>query len=339
MAQDGVVQYFKKGQSKFETEGRSVSVAEFNTQTVKAIAPYSWLLNQRLKGGDPIPAFVEQGTVSFGTLYIRDYRIDRLDGNMGQLTINCVEAANLTSPYNVTVDIDLAQVEKKLINHPLLNSVTTQFQIRLFEKTEENYQYDENGNPQCMYRLTDETTGSGGSSGNDDSSSATGGKAGDPLVAPVLLTDEWAIKYAKAKLIGIDSYSIYLPVVTRTSQYLALPGVNINRSNMSASGTANPSGIQNVGDFDTPPINVAGFLEGEYFKNGEKFTQNANGSWTRTEAWTYTNDLRADWIYRGGAAKGVVDSSGKLSKSISKKLKGVTSTGSLYGTGDIHSMQ
>lgn len=284
MANADYSEFFKGGKTNFETVGRSITVAEARTQTIEAYGKYADLMDLKLKPGDGIPSFVSGGTVQFGSLYIRDYNIVREEGEMAKLVMNCVEASSKTSPYNVTVDIDLAQVEKKLINHPLLKSVATQRQIRLFENTEANLQYAADGTPQSAFNLD----------------------TGEALESPVALDDEGAIAYAKAKLLGVDSYSIYLPVITRTSQYLSLPGVHVDATTMEASGTAHPDGIEGIGDFDTPPISVYGFTDGIWFKNGDKFQQNANGSWTRTEVWTYSNDMRLKWIYENGAAHEVV---------------------------------
>ena len=284
MGNNNLKRYFKDNKDRFESFGRSITVAETRTHTVEAYGLYDNLKDLKLKPGDPIPSFVDGGTVQFGSLYIRDYNIVREEGDMAKLVINCVEASSRDKPYNVTVDIDLAQVEKKLINHPLLKGVATQRQIRLFEQTEANMQYSAEGVPQSMFNLD----------------------TGEALRTPVALTDDGAVAYAKAKLLGVDSYSIYLPEITRTSQYLTLPGVTLDQSTMEASGTANPDDIEKIGDFDIPPISIEGYTEGLWFKNGDKFQQNANASWMRHETWTYTNDLRLKWIYENGAAHEVV---------------------------------
>ena len=275
--------YFRNGRNRFETEERSVSVSEMRTQTLVGIGKYAELTGLALRVGGAVPSFLNPSSVGGGNLYIRNYKIDRMDGEMGRITVECVEANNTQRPYHQTVDIDIAQVEKKLINHPLMKNVVTQREIRLWEQTEPNLQFSEEGEPQSMYNLT----------------------TGEALDAPVKLDNPEAIKYAKAKLIGVESYSVYLPVVTRVSQYLELPGVNVDQSDMSVSGTANPQGIGKLGEFDNDgvPIGVSGFSGGMWFKSGDKFQQNANGSWTRTETWTYTNDLRTTWIYAEGAAK------------------------------------
>lgn len=275
--------FFRRGIDRFETEERSVSVSEMRTQTLVGVGKYDDLTGLALRVGASVPTFLNPRSVGGGNLYIRNYKIDRMDGEMGRITVECVEAKSTNRPYHQTVDIDIAQVEKKLVNHPLMKDAKTQRQIRMFDQTEANMQFSDEGEPQTMYDLT----------------------TGDPLDAPVLLTDANAIKYAKAKLIGVDSYSVYLPVVTRVSQYLELPGVNVDQSDMSVSGTANPQGIGKLGEFDggNVPIKISGFSGGLWFKNGDKFQQNANGSWTRTETWTYTNDKRTEWIYKDGAAK------------------------------------
>ena len=47
-------------------------------------------------------------------------------------------------------------------------------------------------------------------------------------------------------------------------------------------------------------ISVQGFMDtnkGRWFKAQDTYVGNADGTWTRTEKWVYTNDLTHEWIY------------------------------------------
>lgn len=272
-------------QNPFEGQERQITVAEINTQTVTMVGEFGklvGLVGQGLRPGSQLPDGINYVRISGGSPFVRDFAIRKTEGLMAQLTISCVEASDPAQPYQQTIDVDIAQVEKKLINHPSLKGQSTQFQIMCFEKTEENLRFDGGGTPQSMFDLN----------------------TGEPLDAPVSLTNRDAIRYAKAVLIGVDTYAVYLPVVTRVSQYIKLPGVNVSAS--SVSGTIRADNIDSLGDIDTPPVGVSGFSGGYWLKTGDHFVQNAVGSWTRTESWTYTNDSRTKWIYQNGAAKELV---------------------------------
>lgn len=279
-------EYFK-GQMKFETSGRSVSLAESIHHTIVINGRYQDLLDMKLETGAKVPSFCDQQTIVSGDLYVLNFSITKNeDGDMGSASITAVEAKDIHKPYHQTVDVDISEVSKRLINHPNMKGDATQFQIRMFEATEENLRFSSDGKPQSCFSLT----------------------TGKALVKPVALTDENAILYAQAQLIGVDSYNVYLPVVTRVSQYLKLPTVSSSPGANEISGTISPVGLDKLGEYDddSVPVTIEGYTKGRWFKGTDKFQQNANGSWTRTESWVYTNDLRLEWIYKNGAAKEIV---------------------------------
>lgn len=279
-------QIFKDNQ-KFETSGRSVTLAESIQHTIVVNGKYQDLMDMKLSVGSRVPSWIDQTTVESGDLYVLNFTITKNeDAEMATLNITAVEANDVYKPFHQTVDIDVSEVQKKLINHPKLKDPKTQFQIRMFEATDENLRYSpKDGAPQSMFNLT----------------------TGQAMQFPVALTDQGAVAYAKAGLLGVDSYNVYLPVVTRVSQYLKLPSVVSSSGANEVQGVINPDGLSKLGEYDDGiPVTIKGFEQGMWFKSGDKFQQNANGSWTRTESWVYTNDLRMEWIYKDGAAKEVL---------------------------------
>ena len=283
-----------KDQQKFETSGRSVTLAESIQHTIVVNGKYQDLMDMKLSVGSRVPSWIDQPTVESGDLYVLNFTITKNeDAEMATLNLTAVEAKDVHKPFHQTVDIDVAEVQKKIINHPLFKDDKTKLQIRLFEATEENLRYSKNGEPQCMFNL----------------------KTGQALQFPTALDDENAILYAKALLLGAETYNVYLPVVTRVSQYLKLPSVEVKAGVNTVSGVIDPEGLAKLGEFDdTVPVEIDGFTKGKWFKGGDKFQQNANGSWTRTESWTYTNDLRLEWIYKNGAAKELLVADGQSKK-------------------------
>lgn len=279
-------QYFKD-LSNFETSGRSVTLAESIQHSISINGKYNDLMDMKLEIGAKVPSFCDQQTVVSGDLYVLNFSITKNeDGDMATLNLTAVEAKDVHQPFHQTVDIDVSEVQKKLVNHPKLKDPKTQFQIRMFEATDDNLRYSpKDGAPQSMFNLT----------------------TGQAMQFPVALTDQGAVAYAKARLLGVDSYNVYLPVVTRVSQYLKLPSVVSSSGANEVQGVINPDGLGKLGEYDDGiPVTIKGFEKGMWFKSGDKFQQNANGSWTRTESWVYTNDLRMEWIYKDGAAKEVL---------------------------------
>lgn len=106
-------------------------------------------------------------------------------------------------------------------------------------------------------------------------------------------TSEMAKKYIAANKAGITTYNKYLPIVRKTSLYLRLPGGLYNADGQCTGGTILVDGI---GKFGSPMILVSG-AQGDWLKSRDTFSLNSDGSATRNEEWTLSDDTKHKWIY------------------------------------------
>lgn len=271
----------------FETVGRSESWAEQRMTAVQVVGKYADL-KDTVKPGDDMKAFPKWFDGKAGNnWFVKTIDLTSPDGVTGELRLSLVNCPDgKTKPYNVTWDVAMEEVQMKLINHPsVLNNcdidalvawLDTQPGMRVTkdEKTGKiAYQY-------LKYEETD----------------------GVLSYKPEKITGEWNIAFCDAVTQGIETYNKYLPVVTKNSYYLELPGVIYNDAHVITGGFITGfTGPNAIGKFSEPPISIHGYANGNglWFKNCDKFTSQPDGTWIRTEGWVFTNDPRHKWIYTG----------------------------------------
>lgn len=267
----------------FGTVKRTISTADSKRITAEIVGKFSRLREFDIFPGAEPPDVAMEFPDSHKDYRVENATLERDDGNTGVLTVTMIKAKGADKATNVTYDIEMQEVQKKLITHPALRDPRykgAMEQIWGFENMSPELRvanWDKDGNPTDFYWLT---------------------VAGSQLP----MTNKAAIAYAKAVTAGIETYNAYLPVISRTTTFLRMPGVEFDETTHEITGgeLSLYSGLDVIGCYNTPPISIKGFSnedEGRWFKSVDKYTQQANGSWTRNEQWVYTNDLRFGWIY------------------------------------------
>ena len=268
----------------FEIEERTRTLAEGRTQTVTLAGKISNLSGIAASTGDIAPDAVSRGFGGInGTLYVLNSSLKRTEGEFGTLELTLVEAGSVHRPYLQTATVDLQAVELSLLNHPKMRAPTTAEQIHLWECTDENIRWNFKKTPPMPKYVP------------------VGGQSA------VEMTDEWAIKYARARLYGLDKYTVYFPVVEITSRYIRIKGISVDNATHEVSGTFNAERLGELGTYCDPPFDIAGFQDGLWFKAVDRFSQDANGGWSRVEQYVYTNDKRFQWIYDDKAIYEVIE--------------------------------
>ena len=186
------------------------------------------------------------------------------EAGMATLHVSCIGVNSLSGAYDISWDVDMREVQRSIKQHPkVLGDSTALSIIQLWEQTPEAIRYD--GAHFYYYAV----------SGGVQASTLT--QVSDNSVAYDCLA---------AIISGIETYNVYLPVVTKTSRYIA-PMVS-NRFPYD----------KKIGRYDHPTVCPAGYAGGhKWFKSGDKYSRANNGTWTRTEEWTYTDDTTHSWIY------------------------------------------
>lgn len=265
----------------FSTPKRSVSTTDARRLTVEICGAYRDLAAQRCFPGDNPPAAAWGTGEDVSGCLVESSSLEREDGNRGVLTLNLVKASGPDSEINETIDIEMQEVQKKLRTHPKLrNYPGAMEQIYGFENTDPNLRvvtWDSNGQPETFRYV-------------------------DTYGTEHMMDNAGAIAYAKAVTAGIETYNVYLPVISKTTTFLRLPGVSFDEDTHAITGgTLNRySSLTEIGCFTDPPIKITGYQNGEdgrWFKSVDRYTQQANGSWTRQEQWVFTNDVSHAWIY------------------------------------------
>ena len=197
------------------------------------------------------------------------------NGNgLGKLTVNCIryEDGDSFEALRTTFSVDMQEVQYDLEDHPYLASVRDK--ILMWLATEESKCVDGN-----TFRYMD----------------ANG------ELQPI--EEDEAIKFCRAYMAGIKTFNRYYPVIEKISYWSNPPG--LSRSGKSFTG-GTPLFSSNAGKYATPPISLNGYPATNWFKSHDKWTENGNKTWTRTEQWTWTpdgSDSELNWIYANSNAQ------------------------------------
>ena len=184
---------------------------------------------------------------------------------IGILRISCISVDSFGAA-DTTWDIDMQEVQRSLKQHPtILKSSNALTEIKLWEATPEALRvYSSKSGLEFRYYVVDEN-----------------GEPGKLLT----VKDSAAIDYLKALMAGIETYNVYLPVVTKTTRYISI----LQEGSIPYSS---------VGTFNEPSTKPSGYSGSKHwFKSADKYSRANNGTWTRTEQWTYTDDTTHSWIY------------------------------------------
>ena len=273
---DTIPMYGKITEKPFETVPKDFAWSDHQTLSMTIVGDYQEMWNKNLHPGMAANA---TGYVSTANgWYVRTVDITREEANVGILKLGLVYCSNgINQPYSTTIEVAMEEVQKALITHPVFKDEEKALaQIRGWERYRNISASATKGFGQNIkfYYTEDDTNAKE-------------------------VDDEVAIKYCKAVSAGIETYNLYLPVISRTSLYLRLPGVSYDSNSNNVTGGSIDC-ADDIGQFNDPPVKVSGLSKGKYFKSKDSFSQAADGSWTRTEQWTYTNDLTHEWIYTEG---------------------------------------
>ena len=269
--------------SPFETPGRVDSYAEQRTSSVVVVGKIEDLQG-RVAQGDSMGKFPNWFNGRFNSSYfVKNFELASPDGITGELRMSLVNCPNgKTKPYNITWDVSMEEVQMKLINHPMIIENGNVQALFKWEETRKGRRVEVNKNGDMVFYYDDY---------------ATDGQ----FLGRVKMTGDWNIAYCSAVTQGIETYNRYLPVITKNSYYLELAGATPDINHVVHSGTIQDfTGANSIGHFDVPELKVEGYIHGKdgvWFKSGDKYTSQADGSWIRTENWVFTNDPRHMWIY------------------------------------------
>lgn len=286
MANDSMVVIGQISRTPFETTGRSESWAEQRTVTATVIGQMKDIAD-KVKPGDSMAQFPNWFGGAFNSqYYVKNLDMSSPDGVTGELKLSLVKCGQgKFKPYNITWEVSMEEVQMRLINHPMIIKNGNVDVLLKWEDTPKGRRVEQkkNGELEFFYIEPDYSQGAG------------------LMEKKVPIEGDWNIAYCKAVTQGIETYNRYLPTITKNSYYLELSGANYNTDHVITGGTIRDfTGQGTIGHFDVPELKVAGFInnkDGVWFKNCDKYTSQADGSWIRTEGWVFTNDPRHMWIY------------------------------------------
>lgn len=200
---------------------------------------------------DYFKGLLDKGTLKRGKTWdstgiwtIDNLSLERLPGAGGRLTIRLVPVQYFTlgkdgndgKPLNFWYTIEMSQVEKPLLSHPTLAANIDAMRAW-------------NGETNLTLKKALQYTGAAG--------------------ATATLPEGACQTFAKKILLGIESYLVFAPVVTKETDYDALP------KNIGA----------DCGKIKTPPYTAGGGFV--FLKTADRCTQNqTDGTWHRSEQWT-----------------------------------------------------
>ena len=274
----------------FETIGRSESWAEQRSVSTTVVGMLKDIADA-VKPGDSMAKHASWFDGAYNSAYfVKNLEVSSQDGVTGELKLSLVKCpVGKTKPFNIVWDVSMEEVQMKLINHPDVIKNCDIEKLLLWEDTQKGrrVKYDSKKNEfKFYYDLFDYSSG-----------------AGFVQVESIEVEGDWNKAYCLAVTQGIETYNRYLPVITKTSSYIEISGANYTEDRIITGGTIKDfTGADTIGHFNAPELKVAGFINGKdgvWFKNCDKYTSQADGSWTRTEGWVFTNDPRHMWIYTG----------------------------------------
>ena len=272
---------------------RSVSRSDNTTLEVEVVGKYDVIENAVLSMtiGDTIDSLIkDKKGDTFAHYRIKNISCSREAGNVGIARVSMVYAQSKDDPYHVTYVIDIVEVQKSLKSHPYLTSDHDAItQILMWEATPESMRYGSDNSPNNQSSIRNQS-----SSSNDIEYTYTDASTQEMLI-PV--TNSKAKEYCSAVMAGIETYNEYYPIVSKTSLYLRKPpGVSQNDKTHKLSGTLKYS--EGIGTIDkSMDFNISGYTDGIWFKSKDSYSQNSDGTWQRTEEWTYSPDNKFSWIY------------------------------------------
>ena len=250
-------------------------IAEGHSYEIEAVGDFETLLGVQPKVGNTVAPNEElcgvkitaNGLSDVTTFGVKNSTISTDGGGVATLRVSLVGMQGLSGPYDETWDIDMQEVQMSLKRHPAVTASDVSV-IQLWEATPE------------AKRIT---TSDDGATITFKYYAPTGAEE-DQADMELKEVDSSSMAYnvLYAMMSGIETYNIYLPVVTRTTHWLKEPFSD----EYSALGT-----------FSDPDKIPRGYKKGQFFKSGDKVTVANDGSITRVEQWTYTNDMTHKWIY------------------------------------------
>ena len=267
----------------FETVGRNEAWAEQRTYALHVVGKYGDLSGV-VKPGDSMDKYANWFKGRFeSNMFVRTVDLSTPDGVTGEMTLTMLKCPQgKTKPFNVTWEVGMEEVQMKLINHPDIIKNANVERLLMWEDTPKSMRVkvDKDGNWTFWYY---------------------DGLWTDGAVNPKQITAPWEVAYCKAVSQGIETYNRYLPVITKNSSFLEMPGAEYSEAHIITGGTITDfTGSGVIGQYDAPDLKVAGFIDrrdGVWFKNGDRYQTNPDGTATRTESWVFTNDPSHMWIY------------------------------------------
>ena len=196
----------------------------------------------------------------------------------GRLTVRCVNYTNSQSsgefsPAKTFFDIEMAATVYDLKQHPMITANAGAGKIiALWLNSSTKVQY----------------SGSSGFSYTDTDGEEKAIESGTP-----------AYKFCAAYTAGITTFTRYFPVITKKSIWKSLPGVTMIGNSQTGGSISQFSAA--MGTWDAPPLSLNGYPSANWFKSADRYTQNQNQTYTRTEQWTYSPDGSSGphgWIYQ-----------------------------------------
>lgn len=283
----------------FEILGRSESWAEQRIWTVTVVGKWEEVRN-RFKVGD---SMTDHKDVFDGgsdrNYFIKNVNAVYSEGDVGEVQLTLVNCPNgKTKPYAVTWNIAMEEVQMKLINHPKILEHGNINMLTMWEDTDIG----------IRIRKRKDAQDSVGLDGVDfyyvDRSKIYNMSAANNIDAVLKVTGDWNIAYCKAVTSGITTYNRYLPVLTKTSSYLELDGIEYDMDSRMINGGKikdfiRRDGIGKIAQEGDIDITIDGYTNdnGVWFNNEDSYAANADGTWTRTQSWVFTNDAKHKWIY------------------------------------------
>lgn len=256
----------------FNNGTKTRAFAEQGTYEVEVTGDFATLRGKQPQPGDSIDSsdaanwglFDAGSGNSWG---VKNSTLSNDGAGIGTLRISVV-LLGADGSYDTTYDVDMREVSKSIKTHPaVLNSTGAIDEIQQWEATPEAVRkYSQGGVIKYRYYKR---------SADDIEGTLTD------------VTNAEAIACIKAMDSGIENFNVYLPVITRVKHFLKL---------VTTTGIAYSN---KIGHFDSPPITLSGYPDtgSNWFKSADKISKANDGSVTRTEEWTYTNDTTHSWIY------------------------------------------